>query len=292
MTALPEDDRAVLLKANLLSMSWGVAQVLAMLCFVRIGVSLTYGILCSIGAAVGVIVPMVVKGTGVFEDAPGVFSTAGLVVLLGAAVMLVGVLFASLAGFGREKAQTTSNEEGAREQAPSGGFGVGLVMVIIAGILSAGWGFVFVYSQEPIITAMKLHGAADIPAGIAVWAAGLMGAALVNVLYPAWLLTRNKSWGVILSSKKEILLSVLYGILFFAPCSLLGHGMLLLGALGASVGVGLTQSSLIVSAQGLGFLSGEWRGVTGKPRIQIYLAIGILIVAMAIMAAGTAVAKR
>ena len=291
LTALAGIDRAVLLKSNLFSLSWGVAQVLAMLCFVRIGVSLTYGILCSIGAAVGVITPMIFKGTGLFEGAPGILSSAGLVVLLGVAVMLVGVFFASLAGFGREKAQAKQNENGSPTQAPSGGFAVGLVMVVAAGVLSAGWGFAFVYSQGPIIEAMKAQGAGDIPAGVAVWAAGLMGAALVNVLYPTFLLTKNKSWGVILSAKKEILLSILYGILFFAPSPLLGRGMLMLGVLGASVGWGVNQGTLIIGAQGLGFLSGEWRGVTGKPRVQIYLAISILVLAMIVMAFGNSLAQ-
>ena len=56
--AIAEVDRAVLVRANLLSAAWGVAQVLAMLCFVRIGVSLTYGILCAVGASVGVVTPI------------------------------------------------------------------------------------------------------------------------------------------------------------------------------------------------------------------------------------------
>ena len=49
-------------------------------------------------------------------------------------------------------------------------------------------------------------------------------------------------------------------ILFFAPSALLGQGMLLLGPLGASVGWGLVQGSVILGGQVLGFASGEWRG--------------------------------
>jgi len=46
---------------------------------------------------------------------------------------------------------------------------------------------------------------------------------------------------------------------------------------------------LILGGQVLGFLSGEWRGVVGRPRQQIYLAIVLLIVAMTIMACAKAV---
>lgn len=95
----------LLIRANLFSLAWGIAQVLALLCFVRIGVSLTYGILCAIGACVGVITPMVFKASGAFASAPGLDSRAGFTVLIGVAVMVVGVCLASraagrLAGLG------------------------------------------------------------------------------------------------------------------------------------------------------------------------------------------------
>ena len=60
--------------------------------------------------------------------------------------------------------------------------------------------------------------------------------------------------------------------------------MLLLGVLGASVGAGIQQAMQMVGGQGVGFVSGEWRGVGGSPRRQMYLAIAALIVATIIMA--------
>jgi hypothetical protein len=72
---------------------------------------------------------------------------------------------------------------------------------------------------------------------------------------------------------------------------LMGSGMLLVGALGASVGFGIQQASQMLGNQGLGFISGEWKGVLGKPRQQMYMAIGVLIVAALIMAYGNTLAK-
>lgn len=286
--ALSEVDSAALLKANLFALSWGIAQILAMLCFVRIGVSLTYGILCSIGAAVGVIVPMIVKASGVFQQAPDLVSKPGAIVMAGTAIMLIGVVLASLAGAGRQRSRAASSET-SPDSASRGGFAIGLLMVVLAGILSVGWGFAFTYSQDSIIRAMVAHGAKPFPAGIAVWAVALLGAALPNVLYPAILMTRNKSWNMLTSHPREIVLSILYGILFFAPSALLGQGMLLLGALGASLGWGIVQGTLILGGQILGFLTGEWRGVGGAPRRQIYAAILLLVIAMAVMACAKAV---
>jgi len=211
-------------KANLFSFAWGIAQVLALLCFVRIGVSLTYGILCAIGASVGVITPMIIKATGIFSQAPGLFSPAGMTVMGGVLVMVLGVYLASLSGFQREK--TTQEGGSAGPARDSGGFRTGLIMVIIAGILSAGWGFAFAYSQGPIVEIMTDHGAADLPSKIAVWAFVLVGAGIVNTLYPAYLLTKNRSWKVISGNGREILLCAAYGLLFFIPSVLLGKGML------------------------------------------------------------------
>lgn len=67
--------------------------------------------------------------------------------------------------------------------------------------------------------------------------------------------------------------------------------MLLLGTLGASVGFGIQQALQMLGSQGVGFISGEWSGVRGKPRNQMYLAIAILILGTVVMAYGNAFAK-
>jgi len=198
--------------------------------------------------------------------------------------MLVGVVIASLAGFGRDRALQ-------KLQKPSGGFKVGLIMTVIAGLLSVGLSFSFVYTQDPVVAAMKARGAGDIPANFAVWAVGLMAGALLNVLYPAYLMSKNKSWNVLGESWKEAALSIFIGINLFVAIALLGKGMLLLGALGASVGFGIQQANQMLGSQGAGFISGEWRGVHGTPRKQMYLAIALLICAALVMAYGNSLAK-
>jgi hypothetical protein len=65
-----------------------------------------------------------------------------------------------------------------------------------------------------------------------------------------------------------------------------------LGALGASVGWGIQQGMQMTGTQLLGFVSGEWRGVHGKPRRQMYLAIGILILAAVVLAYGNTLATQ
>ncbi len=336
---------SVLITSNAFSISWGIANVLFALCAVRIGVALTMAVLTGLGVSVASIMPLIFKGSGLFKDAPNLTSPAGLTILGGIAVMLVGVALASLAGFGRDR-------ELKKLEQTSGNFLAGLLMAIVAGITSAGIMLAFVYSQGPIVArvstveigktmklnvadnkalsreysvvqngtialndkigAVKVAGltakeagdlvadklgivqteadpkvtvdAQNILAILPVQAVGLLGGALINVLYPAWLMTRRKNWGVLAESSKELALASIIGLQMCVAVALANKGMLLLGALGASVGAGIQQAMQMVGGQGLGFISGEWHGVYGTPRRQMYAAIVLLIVAAIIMA--------
>lgn len=273
-----------LVNANLWAAGWGIANVLCGLCFVRIGVALTGAILTGLGVSIGVTLPMIVKGSGLFKNAPNLDSAAGLTVLAGVGIMLVGVILAALAGFGRDRILEKTQQR-------SGSFLGGLIMTIIAGVLSCGISLSFVYSQGPIVEAMKARGAGDLPATFAVWAVGLAGGSLINIIYPAWLMTKKHSWNVLGTSWKELLLAVIIGLNMALGVVLMGSGMVAVGALGASVGFGIQQASQMIGGQGLGFISGEWRGVRGRPLALMMTAIAFLIVAALIMAYGNSLHK-
>ena len=62
-------DPAVIIKSNLFSLAWGIGNVLLGISLVRIGASLSFAILSGVGIPLGVIVPMVFKGSGRFQEA-------------------------------------------------------------------------------------------------------------------------------------------------------------------------------------------------------------------------------
>ncbi len=111
----------------------------------------------------------------------------------------------------------------------------------------------------------------------------------MNVLYPAYLMTKNKSWHVLTTSAGETALALLISANMSVAIALMGKGMLMLGALGASIGFGVQQAMQMLGGQAVGFIGGEWRGVRGTPRLQMYAAIVVLILAALIMAYGNAV---
>jgi len=272
-----------LLISNLLTMSWGIANLLYMICVIRIGAALTGAILSALGMSVGVIMPLVLKGSGLFNNAPDLFSKSGSIILIGLIVIIIGVTLVSIAGFGRQTVLENQSGQIKKERA-SGNFKQGLLLVIIAGILSCGLGLAFVYSQGPIIAAVKQQGAGEITANFMVWALVCMGGVLINVGYAAIKMTRNKTWNLLFARKDEMLYGAIIGVQFIVSIILMGRGMVLLGILGASIGYGIQQSMQVIGNQVVGFVSGEWKGVKGKPRKTMYLALVVILIAVVILA--------
>jgi hypothetical protein len=105
-------------------------------------------------------------------------------------------------------------------------------------------------------------------------------------------MTKHKSWGVLGENLPEVGLAVIIGVNFTVAVGMMGQGMIMLGTLGASVGFGIQQSMQMLGSQSVGFVSGEWRGVKGWPRWQMYAAIFLFVVAAGIMAYGNYLAKN
>jgi hypothetical protein len=119
----------------------------------------------------------------------------------------------------------------------------------------------------------------------------LTGGILVACGYPIFLLFKNRSWPVFLHGNWDVALVLIMGLTNALSFLLWGKGTLMLGAVGASIGWGISQATKVVGSAGLGYFSGEWRGVRGTPRYQMWLAVTILIVASVIMAYGKALSQ-
>ncbi len=275
---------ATILKANLFSLAWGIANVLFGISVLRIGASLSMAILTGLGASIGVTLPMILKGSGLFAGAPSILSLPGLVVLGGVAAMLVGVVLCARAGLIRESATGAASPQ-------KGSYATNILIIVVCGILSAGSSFTFIYSQDEIVRAVTSHGAGPIVANASVWAIALLGGMLVNIIYPAILITREGSWSRFAAHPGQILLSAFIGIQFFTGVLLMGQGMLALGALGASVGFGISQGMQIVGGQILGFVAGEWKGAPSKARLIIFTAIAVMLAAASILAFANALSS-
>lgn len=272
-----------LLVSNLFSISWGIANVIYLICVVRIGAALTGAILSALGMCVGVLLPMIIKGSGLFQQAPDIFSNAGITVIAGLVVLIIGVVLVSIAGFQREK-RLKSEDASVRRRQASGNFLQGLLLVIMAGLLSSGISLAFVYSQDTIMQAVVLQSGNDVIANFSVWALGMFGGGLVNTGYAVYLMFKNNTGSTFFKRKQELVYGGVIGLQFILSIVALGKGMVLLGVLGASVGFAIQQSMQIIGNQVVGFVGGEWRGIGGKPLITMYVSLAVILMAVTILA--------
>ncbi len=274
VAVLREIPRGIILKANLFFVAWGMANVLFGYCLARIGFSLTFGIMTGIGLPLGMIVPMVLKASGKFADAPDAGSLAGIVLIGGSAIMLFSVCLTTIAGMRRERERT-----GRSGDSPAGG----ILMAVMIGVLQIGMCFAFVYSQGTIANAFLEHGAPSTGAIVGVWALSAPGGAIVNIAFAAMAISWNKSWRTLSENPQEFGLGLLAAIMFFASFSIMGLGMNLLGALGASVGFGITMAFQILASQVLGFAAGEWTHASGSARRTMCVSVALMLAAVVVI---------
>jgi hypothetical protein len=228
---------AVYIKANVWSAAWGIANLLACLCLVRIGFSLTMGLLTGIGLPVGILIPMIYKGSGEFSKAPSLYSSMGGLLVIMTAVLILAVVLIAWAGFDREKYVPVQSKKKT--------FKYWLFLATFAGVLQVGLSFAFVYSQGPIIQPLLSGGASEVGVISAVWAVTLLGGAILNIIYPAYLIWKRHTLRRLLCVH-DFFLCIIRAILFMSLVLSLGTGMLFLGTMGASLGFGIYQGLQVV----------------------------------------------
>jgi len=249
---------------------WGVAQVLFGLAVIRAGMALSFAITIGLSAALGSLVPILLR----HPQALG--SGRVLVLLLGQVLMVTGVVVCCWAGRRREKEQKAD----AATTTPRS-YVAGVSLAALAGLLAPMLNYALAFGDNLTLEALRQHTLrADAP--YAVWPIALAGGAVPNILYPLWLLQRNKTWINFVPVWPEITLGMIMGFLWMGSVAIYGMATTLLGVLGASIGWSIYQICIIVMANVSGWIAGEWKGVSQYSKIILWS--GLLLLGFATVA--------
>ena len=249
---------------------WGVAQVLFGLAVIRAGMALSFAITIGLSAALGSLVPILLR------HPQALVTGRGLVLLLGQVLMVTGVVVCYWAGRRREREQKA---EAATTTARS--YVVGASLAALAGLLAPMLNYALAFGDNLILEALRQNTLrADAP--YAVWPIALAGGAVPNILYPLWLLQRNKTWANFRPVWPEITLGMIMGVLWMGSVAIYGMATTLLGVLGASIGWSIYQICIIVMANVSGWIAGEWKGVSQGSKLILWS--GLLLLAFATVA--------
>jgi L-rhamnose-H+ transport protein len=198
-------------------------------------------------------------------------------IFAGVGVMVLGIAVSAWAGRLRE-AQST----------PSGNYASAVVMAVICGVLAPMINYAFAFGQ-PIADAAIRLGTSPQAAGYAVWPVGLLGGFVPNLVYSIYLLNRNRTWKNFRGSwRPDVLFGTAMGILWMGAVAIYGVSSVYLGALGTSLGWGLFQIFMIMTANLSGVLTGEWKDAEPAAKKRLAAGLSLLAVATVLIAAGNA----
>jgi len=269
---------------------WGLGAVLFGQSIAMIGISLSFALCIGLVAALGQLIPMF-KTPEVFLKPEGILSTIGIT------VMVVGVAVCAIAGhFKEQQLQSVVGGESATEapaSKPSGSMMLGLVLATLGGIFSAMLNFAFNFSGSITDASLSL-GARETSASDPVWAITLLGGLTTNVVYCSFLLFRNNTWGDYKKTQTGSywFLASLMAAIWMPAIALYGRGAVLMGDLGGSAGWGLYMGVVILISNVWGFVTGEWRGIHGRPIRLIIIGVVLLLIAICIIGYATTLSEN
>ena len=268
----------------LFGLGWGIAQVLFGISVQRLGLGLAYAIIVGLGALLGTLVPLFV------QHHKSLGEHALFEILFGVVAMLVGIAMSTWGGQIRERDArarqiTVSDKSTEAPPSPSSGYLWAVSLAVLCGVMAPMLNFSFAFGQDIAHQAVHL-GNSELHAAYAVWPVGLAGGFLPNIGYSLYLLRRNRSWPAFMPASPDALLPVLMGVLWMGAFALYGMSAAFLGSLGTSIGWGLMQSFMIMTATLSGVWTGEWKGASRTSKALLVSGLACLTCATALLAMG------
>lgn len=168
----------VLMIASFCGLLWGISSIMFGKAIASIGVSLTYGVNMGISASLGSLIPLFI-----FGSIP--VAKSFIVLLIGTAIMLVGVIVITRAGLVKDKMMAALGD------GTGGGNNLskGLLLASVAGLGSAAMNIGFSYANQTVDLAVA-DGTAKISASLIAWVITLSGGFVANIAYAVSLLIR------------------------------------------------------------------------------------------------------
>ncbi len=267
--ASPAHDLATL---ALFGMGWGVGAVLFGLGMDRLGMALGYPIIMGLIAGLGALIPLLFFS-------PPVLPTTKALILFGTALVIAGIVVCSIGGSRRALADGT-----AMDTRPNS-FKGGLVIAILAGVLSCLPNVGVAFGGNVIGAAEKL-GVSASSSGNTVWALLFTLGCAVNLAYCLYLMLSRKTLGRYFghATPRNLGLSALMAAMWIGSFYFYGAGAARLGRLGVVVGWPLFISLSIAVGNVWGLWRGEWKGSTPGARRLLNLGLGVLMVAIVVLA--------
>lgn len=283
-------DRSVLGYAYLFGLLWGIGGLTYGLGVRYLGVSLGSSVILGLTMVFGSLVPAIfyyVNGTEGKETIDLFFTTAsGRIVLLGLLVCIVGIYLCGRAGVLKERELVGGSADASGNKDFK--FGIGLIVGIISGILSACFNFGLEAGKPMANVANDLWKAANPGQGEflfqnnVTYVVVLWGGLTTNLVWCMFLNARNRTFGDYVNTQSPIARNILFcalaGTTWYLQFFFYGMGESRLGN-GASSWI-LHMAFIILIANAWGVILKEWKGVSKKTYRTIISGIAVMMLSI------------
>lgn len=253
-----------------------------------LGLSMGYALTMGTMALLGSMIPFLLSSSQ-YADTLG-----GVMVMGGILVCIAGVGINGFAGVQRDKSSGGGDSDSKKIN-----IGLGLIVCVIAGVLSSGLNIAFHIGGEKIGGDSVAQGNPGWMSGLAVWTLIFLGGMISSVTFSVIQLCRNKTWKGFNceGSGKNLILALIMAIGHFACIFFYGLGAWQLDnigevKLGTSVGFAIFQSGSVILGISLGFFTGEWKGASQKSKRWLLGGLAVLILGIAVASWGTGIIQK
>ncbi|MGB8478366.1 MAG: L-rhamnose/proton symporter RhaT [Acidobacteriaceae bacterium] len=271
----------VIITTLVYGLGWGIGALSMGTAYKYVGMAITYAIVLGVASSIGTLIPLLVLGS------KQVRSNSGLHVIAAVVIGVIGTAVVSWAAWQRDATKSSSvSKTGETEALEKRRVIIGLGLCLSAGVLASFGNLGFAFGTELSRKAAEL-GAGPTGSASAVWVVLCFPVFLCNFIYSLYLLRKNRSAHCFRTSGTSFYwgLIILMGVLWMGGMAAYGAGALAMGRMGTSVGWVLFMTSMIISGNLLGLLTGEWKGSSKKSLMTMMAGVSILI--LAVILAGT-----
>jgi L-rhamnose-H+ transport protein len=265
---------------------WGFSAILFGLGVSAIGISMANTLVLATGASLGSILPLLILAP------ERIGQPQGRVIMLGTFTALAGVGFCGYAGILRERSEKAAPGASRQMVGIARPFWVGLLICIGAGITSALLNVGYSLSQGIITTAVQA-GNSPFAGSNAIWLLVLGSGATVNLVYCGYLLGKNRTWSNFRQPRSAPLyaLAIFMGLMWGCGIFAYGSAAPRLGKLGPAIGWPLSLVVSLLTANCVGFLTGEWKLSSPAARYWMLVGLAVLVLTVGILGCSSRLAS-
>jgi len=245
------------------------------------GLALGYALMIGCISLFGLLVPLF----GAHLDR--VTKLDGMTLLIGCAILVMGIGLSGWAGLQREAVKGQSGTATGQKK-----LNIPLMVIVVlwSGLANAMFYFTFEFQQSMKALALNQYNVPLYAWGFLNTLPFFLGMFTINLILTTTKMVRDKSLKNYWSAsglRREYLLGASIGVLWYVGQGV-GYtiGQAVLGPLGVAVGAALFMGTMMVVSNVLGVRTGEWKGVPCVTMRKLHMALVLLVVAMSVIAVG------